>query len=93
MQKINDSVDDRLSQISKKLDLLLDLANRNLMDADIYTTASLAKKLNVCTRIIQKWRDCGDIEFVKKGRKVFYTGHHLKKFLQTYCNTAYKNNI
>ena len=79
--------------LSKKLDMLIDLTRSNQTEADIYTTASLARKLNVCTRIIQKWRDSGSIEYFKKGRKILFTGEQVNKFLETYSMPAYRKEV
>lgn len=45
---------------------------------DFLTTEEAMIALKVCKKTLQNWRDKGDIDFIKVGRKIYYNIKSIK---------------
>ncbi len=75
IQKLNEKVDKIISWFNN-----LDIIHPNRT----YTNKELCKKLNVCTKTLQNYRDSGWIEFTQVGRKIIYTDTQVQRFIDNH---------
>ncbi|MCC5612607.1 helix-turn-helix domain-containing protein [Nostoc sp. CHAB 5834] len=54
-----------------------------------YTSEELSKKLKVCTRTLQNWRDKGLIDFYQIGNNIIYSDKMLEDFLEKYQKKSF----
>ena len=83
---LNLVLEDDLKKLEEKIDKLTAwlMGVNNVQAEKIYTNKDLCKKLNVCSKTLQHYRNSGMLSFNQVGRKIYYTENEIQEFLKNH---------